>query len=787
MEHIKVNYQLVVCGGGLPGVCAAIAAARHGVKVALIEKRSVLGGNASSECRVPPDGAAAFGHNRMARESGIIEELRLEYAARTPHADNRSFFDLILSEWCRKENIDLYLNTDILYVDAKDSRINSVTAVQTSTERMICFNGDIFVDATGDGFVAYEAGAGFMKGRESKSEFNEPRALDIADSKNLGSTLYFILNRRDYPVKFTPPEWAKKYHSCSDLPHRPHNIKAIAQKNALSEDDSAYQLIWWLALGGERDVIKNSEQIYSELVVELMSVWDHLKNHCEPETRKALECYDLVWWSPFPLRRGSRRIIGDYIMTENDILSAKLFQDRVGYGGRAIDLHPPEGVRSPEPPCDQMFLHDLYSIPFRSLYSRDISNLMMAGRDISASYVAMGSLRVMSTLCTAAQAVGTAAYLCLEKGVLPRELGSKYIKELQQMLLKDDAYIIKTKNEDPEDIARKARIEATSSKALEAEDTDGFLELKYDIGQQVPVSESHINKIAVFLKSENTSPVSVNVTMYAGTKIGRLQEEKILDEKEIIVMPGTAQWYEVEFNKTVEPGTLLWICLSKNPGIFWGYTRKEAFGTRFAMKYDGPLEAAPAHGKARIAPIDDKWFPINNHGRLPAGLQSWLSETIGITANKPKATFNVRIDPVQKPYEASNINNGISRPEDWPNIWISDPKQPFPQSVELLWDKQEKISKVMLTFDTGLDYPERMFGWPRSNFRFPFPVPECVKDYDIEIWDKGQWKRIFSVCGNYQRRRIHVLEEALTTDKLRVVVKSTNGSTEARIYEIRVY
>lgn len=787
MEQITVKYNLIVCGGGLPGVCAAIAAARRGVKVALIEKRSVLGGNSSSECRVPPDGAVAYGHNRMARESGIIEELRMEYAARTPLADNRPYWDLILNEWCRKEQISLYMNCNIIYVESESSRIKSVTGIQSSTERMIRFCGDLFIDDTGDGFVAAEAGAQYMQGRESKTDYDEEDALEIADWKNLGSTLYFILNRRDYTVDFTPPAWAKKYHNCADLPNRPHSINAISQKNALSGDDSVYQLIWWLALGGERNVIKESEQIYDELISELMGIWDHLKNHCEAETHEALKCYDLVWWSPFPLRRGSRRIKGDYIINENDILSYKMFKDRIGYGGRAIDLHPPEGVRSSEPPCDQIFLHDLYSIPFRSLYSCNIENLMLAGRCISSSYVAMGSLRVMSTLCTAAEAVGAAAALCLEKGILPRELGLKYIDELQQTLIEGDAYIIGLKNLDTKDLAKAASVCASSSNILSSETTDGFLELKYDTGQQIALSEPYIKKISVFLKSEDTLPSSIEMKLYTWDKIGRLQEKHLLYSAEITIAPGASGWYDFEINIEINPETLVWICLSKQPKVYWGFSKNEAFGTRFAVKYDGLLEAAPAHGKARIAPFFDKWLPINNHGRLPKELQHWLGRVIGINANKFKATLNFRIDPVQKPFKASNVINGFSRAENWPNIWISDSKQPLPQLLVLSWKEPKEISKIILTFDTNLDAPERMFGWPRQNFRFTFPVPECISDYDIEIWDKRNWRRIITVYGNYHRRRIHLLESVVTTDKIRFIVKKTNGAKEARIYEVRVY
>jgi hypothetical protein len=325
--HLKeqsLDYDIVVCGGGLPGVCAAIAAARNDARVVLIQERPVLGGNSSSEAGVPPHGAAGLGHNRMARETGILEELRMEYAARFPHADNRNFWDLVLRESCEKEPLlDLYLNTRAVSCLMKDKTIDSVQAVQATTESSFCIHGEVFVDATGDGFLSSEAGAEFRLGREAQSEFSESLAPEVADSKTLGSTLYFTACRRDYPVYFNPPSCAKIYHDCSALPHRPHTIENIFPGNSLSPDGTMVQLFWWLELGGDRNTIRDSEQIYSELLSEMMGIWDHLKNRCSEKTRKALECYDIVRWSSFPLRRESRRVVGDYMMSEKDIFSQR--------------------------------------------------------------------------------------------------------------------------------------------------------------------------------------------------------------------------------------------------------------------------------------------------------------------------------------------------------------------------------------------------------------------------------------------------------------------------------
>ncbi|MBN2552388.1 MAG: FAD-dependent oxidoreductase [Spirochaetales bacterium] len=786
------DYDVVVCGGGVPGVCAALAAARGTARVALLQDRGVLGGNSSSEACVPPHGASSAGHNRMARETGILEELRMEYAARSPRADNRVFWDLVLREACEREpRLDLYLNTRALTCHKKGDGIESVQAFQCSTESRYLFNGRIFIDATGDGALAAEAGATFRIGRESAGEFSESLAPEEGDSKTLGSTLFFSAQRRSYPVPFTPPAWAKRYPECSNFPHRPHRIKDILPGNAISQDLDSFRVFWWLALGGDGDVIKDSERTYAELLEELMGVWDHLKNHCDEETKQALEYYDLVWWSGFPLRRESRRIEGDYIVNENDLLQAKLFDDRIAYGGWSIDLHPPGGFHSLEPPCDQTFLNAFYSIPYRCCYSRDFTNLMMAGRCISASHVALGSMRVIYTLAAVAQAVGTAAALCIRYNTTPRGVLETHIDELQQKLLEDDAYIIGLKNRDARDIAREARVSATSSFPLSAdEETGGSLELAYDLGQQIPISNGRLTGIRVYLESKLGEEVEINWSLYSGSALGRLEETEKLAEGTLPVAGGRSGWYTIVANIEVPDGSLLWICLGRRRGVYWGHVGREVFGTRVAVRFEGPLVPKGFEGRARIAPVDGKWIPLNHHGRLPAEIDDWLGSKMEELGSNRKllTTLNVRLDPTQYPYQAANVVDGFGRAENWPSIWISDPSQGLPQALTLSWTEPRVVTRVLLAFDTDLDKSDRFYGFPPERHRYSFPVPECVADYSIAArGGDEQWRELISVEGNFHRRRTHELPEAVTTDALRIVVTKTNGAETARIYEVRVY
>ena len=192
----------------------------------------------------------------------------------------------------------------------------------------------------------------------------------------------------------------------------------------------------------------------------IYGVWDHLKNGGQ----HGAENYDLEWVGMLPGTRESRRLVGDYILNENDILENRQFYDAVSYGGWPMDIHTPNGLYDFDKLPSEIFSFDgAYTIPYRSYYSKNINNLMMAGRNISASKMAMGSTRVMGTCAIGGQAVGTAAAMCINLKCSPRDI-LNHIRELQQSLLKDDCYIPNVSNCDEPDKARSAKIKASSEK-----------------------------------------------------------------------------------------------------------------------------------------------------------------------------------------------------------------------------------------------------------------------------------------------------------------------------------
>lgn len=467
----NAEYDVVVIGGGMSGICAALAAARHGARTALVHDRHVLGGNASSEIRMHICGASENLAKPDLEESGILHEIMLDNKSRNDYY-NFSIWDMVLfSTVKRQKNLTVYLSTAMESCEmGEGSTIRSIDAYQLTTETHWKISGKVFIDCTGNATLGYYAEAEFRTGSEGRDEFGEPDAPGQPNKERMGNTLLFKAVDRGHPVAFKKPDFARTFTE-EELKYRTHS--AVHGAQIKGEVDKAYVRMtsfstssvdygyWWIELPGETDdIIDEYEQIRDELVSCIYGIWDHLKNGGD----HGAENYDLEWVGMLPGSREGRRLIGDYILNENDILSNRQFEDAVAYGGWPIDIHTAKGLYDfDELPSRVISFDGAYTIPYRSYYSKNISNLMMAGRDISASKMAMGSTRVMGTCAVGGQAVGTAAALCIKYDCDPRG-AQEHMRELQQMLLKDDAYIPGIWNEDPKDLARRAKVTATSAR-----------------------------------------------------------------------------------------------------------------------------------------------------------------------------------------------------------------------------------------------------------------------------------------------------------------------------------
>lgn len=449
MTLVDLECDLLVAGGGPSGVCAALAAARNGAKVVLCQDRSRLGGNSSSEVKMHVVGANNHRGRPGWREGGIIEELRLDDAANNPQRCWELWDLLLYDKLVSEPNVTLLLDTVVYAAEVEESRIVRTMGRSDKTEHLYRITAKTYADCTGDSRLALEAGATIRWGHESRDEFNEPLAWEEPTRETLGSSVLFTARDFGRPMPYTPPGWARKIDE-SHLRFRP-----------ISSWEYGY---WWIEWGGITDTIRDNERIRFELLSIVTGVWDYVKNSGKfPEA----ETWAMDWVGMIPGKRESRRVEGDHILTQHDLMGLTGEpRDAVAIGGWGLDEHPPGGFDATEQrPFVSIKLPEVYNIPLRSLYSKDVENLFIAGRNASCSHVAFTSTRVMATCAVMGQAAGTAAALCVRDGISPRQLAAddRGVFELQQALLRDDQTIKEIRNEDPDDLARTARVSASGA------------------------------------------------------------------------------------------------------------------------------------------------------------------------------------------------------------------------------------------------------------------------------------------------------------------------------------
>ncbi len=416
MRTLEYKTDLCVIGGGMAGLCCAIAAARHGIKVILIQDRAVLGGNASSEVRMWIGGC----HGKDNREGGIIEEIMLENFYQNPSLKYPLWDSVLYQKAIAEENLTLLLNSSCLDCETDGNKIKRIKAWQSNAETFHMVKARYFADCSGDSVLSTLSGAEFMYGREGKSDFGETIPPDTADKKTMGMSCLFQIRETDHPVSFTPPEWAYKYTSDADLPFKDHD------KN---------NNFWWIEVGGEWDQIHDTDRCREELLKICYGVWDHMKNYGD----HGVENWELEWIGFLPGKRESRRYVGKYIVTQNDVEAEGRFDDIVAYAGWSMDDHFPEGfyytkgyptIFHPAPTP--------WGLPLRCMISKNIENLCFAGRNISVTHAALSSSRVMATCSILGQALGTAVAQAIKDNVT---LENVDISKLQLTLMEDDLYI----------------------------------------------------------------------------------------------------------------------------------------------------------------------------------------------------------------------------------------------------------------------------------------------------------------------------------------------------------
>lgn len=736
-----VHADLTVVGGGLAGVCAAIAAARQGARVSLVQNRPVLGGNSSSEIRVWVCGATAHGTQHLARESGIMGELFVENQFTNPDG-NPYYWDLVVLEAVRAEpNISLFLNTDVRDVEAdgpeRERTVRSVTGWQMGSEREIRFVSPAFVDATGDGWVGFLAGARYRTGREAREEHGESWAPEVPDGETLGSTILFYTRDTGRPVRFVPPSFARDITNTSIPELRPIVVEA---------QGCAY---WWIEWGGHLDVVAENEAVRDELQAAVYGIWDHIKNSGKFEA----DTLTLEWIGAVPGKREYRRFLGDHTLTQHDVLGQTPFEDRVAFGGWSIDLHPPGGMYAHERGSRHWHPDGPYHVPLRSLYSQNVRNLWLSGRNISASHVAFGSTRVMATCAVVGEAAGLAAAVALSRDLTPRELATRSFADVRRALVRADASVLGVVHDDPDDHALRARVRASSTlRAVAAERPVERWPLDAHLGLVLPVAP-RLGEVDVLLDVASTVDLEIQVCT-----TGRPQNYlpgDVVQSLRVRLEPGEKQWVTLPLRWQPETACNAFVILRRTPGV-QVHVSDEILPGVLALGHREPK-------------ADERWTE-----QWRAWKQVWARRAPCLRMLEPTAA-----------YDASRAVGGYSRPWDGPQTWVSQRQahdtEPW---LELTWDTPAEVAEVALVFDDDLD--EDLINLHHHRTAQDV-MPTLVRDYRVEADVDGDVVVLADVVDNRHRHRRHRLPGAARLDRLRVVVTATNGADTARVVSLRAW
>lgn len=716
-KHIKHAADFVVAGGGMAGVCAAIAAARAGLKVVLVQDRPVLGGNASSEVRLWILGATSHmgNNNRWAREGGILNEILMENTYRNKEGNPIIFDTVLLDKVLAEKNISLFLNTVIYDIEkGGEKRIDSIKAYNPQCETSYEFTAPLFCDSTGDGLIAYLGGATYRMGAEDAAEYDEKFAPDkLQYGEKLGHTIFFYHKDAGHPVSYVAPSFALKPDEVERYINRIHQPDYF---NAL-QTGCKY---WWIEYGGRIDTITDTEEIKYKLWSVVHGIWNYIKNSGKfPEAANLT----LEWVGNIPGKRESRRFVGRYMLNQKDVVEQRPHPDTVAHGGWSLDLHPADGVFSTnDKACNQWHSKGVYPIPYRCYLTPDLENVFLAGRIISATHVAFASTRVMATCGTGGEAVGTAAAMCIKNRCMPSELlEADKMKLLQQTLTYNGMYLPQTDSVTPDALLHDAHMTASSVFQVGEIPFNGeWLPLRKSAAQMLPLQKGVVPIVKVRVKASRATDLQVELK--ASAKSFNHTPDVVLGHL-ALPLRGGEQEVELQFNTEMPHTGYAFLCFMSSEHVEIQTSRMLLSG--FTAVFNKKLAAVSNGGKQE--PTED--IGVDS-------FEFWCPERAPHACN-----IAMQISPALDCFPISNLKNTHYRPIDRPNAWVACPDDEAPV-LTLTWQKAKELKGITLFTDPDYDHPMESVQWGHHDNKMPY----CVDGMEIIV----DGKVVHTVTDNYQ-------------------------------------
>jgi hypothetical protein len=581
-------------------------------------------------------------------------------------------------------------------------------------------------------------------GAESKEEFGEKFAPSKEYGELLGHSIYFYSKDTGRKVKYVAPSFA--IDASKEIPrYKSFNTKDIGCR------------LWWIEYGGRLDTVHETETIKWQLWKVVYGVWDYIKNSGNfPEA----ENLTLEWVGHVPGKRESRRFEGDYILKQQDVIEQTPFDDAVAFGGWSVDLHPADGVFSELKGCNQWHSKGIYGIPYRCYYSRNISNLFLAGRIISASHVAFGSTRVMATCAHGGQAVAIAASLCKKYNVLPKQVGEQYISELQTELMKTGHHIPGLHLNDPDDLVQKAiRIEASSTLLLsEIPQSGEWQQLQYSTAQMLPVGQYKMPTIRFWAKAQHETTLSVQLRV--SSKSFNHTPDVIIADQLVTIAPG-AHEYSIAFEHVFEEVQYAFICFMSNAEVELAVSEKRITG--LVSVYNAVNPAVSNYGKQEpTGDIGVEAFEFWCPQRRPGG-----------------KNIAMVIEPALQAFSPEYLRNGLQRPVRSTNAWVADYDNRNTR-IKIVWNEIQTISKVELFFDADDDHPLESVLLLNPEAKMPFCADE-VKVYNCND------ELIGHISGNYLAHRTIQFDQPATVTELKINISNSDSTAPVSLFEVRCY
>ncbi|MCC7490849.1 MAG: FAD-dependent oxidoreductase [Fimbriimonadaceae bacterium] len=770
------RYDVVVVGGGLAAVCAALQAARLGCTVVLLEKDQVLGGNAGPLLGVHVSGAHSF--HPYASELGLIGEI-IEEAAwqraklRTygQHYNISQQFEDVLSLKLREAGVTVYRRTYGRDVEMGGARIAAVLAEDTARYLTLRLEAAVgVIDGSGDGQIAWRAGADYRQGREAQAETGERSAGPVADTVTLGTSVTALCRKASRPVEFIPPPGTPPYEDGYGRAIVTDGAGRRIHRFSSWHPDDEFCFLWITETGGQLDTVADEHQIREELLGQVYSTWAALKAE-EP----AAANWELIWISPKCGKRESRRFLGDVVVSQTDVEAGQEWPDAVCFGGYSVDIHNPAGRDNRQVEIVFYSVPPLWGMPYRALYSRNVPNLWLAGRLASVTHLGLGSWRLMRTLASGGQAVGAAAAVARRHGCDNRTVYQQHLAELQQTILRHDGAMPTQPAADPLDLAPAAVVTASSESRHGELAASTWLPLDRPRAAQLWDWQSPLQQVEVYLRNQGAATaVPCRLTAHRPERPWGDDQQMVRFDYEPV--GNRMEWGSDNRCALFQPLTSGAL---KVPAGYEGWVP-------WAVALDLPpvdatsdeprlnLELDPVAGVEWAC--DPRRVPYLRRLEREAAATGWRGS--------PDAPL-VRLTPAPAYGEARQVVNGWNR--RWStnplHAWQAGPGQPLPQTLTLTWPTPQTVGLVLLTFDT----------LTRAYREMPFDCeqrvsPMCVADYRLEATaDGATWQPLLTVQQNYARHRRHRLPPARWLALRLVVERVWDDSHPARVYEVRVY